>query len=157
MVWLVCGFAFVYGPRVAPEPEASDIPGRLFFVAEWLLVPGLSLLLCVIVTMSTRFLSREAFDGTRTPTSRFMEINLRVTQNTLEQVVLAVIAWFGLALTLPGERLGVIPVLAALFAVGRLLFWAGYQIDPVARAIGFGLSAVPTAVAMLWLAWRAVV
>jgi hypothetical protein len=106
--------------------------------------------------MSTRFLSPDAFDGTRTPKSRFMEINIRVTQNTLEQVVLAVIAWVGLAFTLAPERLGILPVLASLFGVGRLLFWVGYQIAPIARAIGFGLTAVPTAVAMLWLAWRAV-
>jgi hypothetical protein len=155
LVWLVCGLAFVYGPPVAPRPETSDIPGRVVFVAQWLLVPGLTLLLCVIVTMSTRFLSREGFDGTRTPASQFMEINLRATQNTLEQVVLAVIAWFGLALALPAERMGIIPVLAALFAIGRLLFWAGYQIHPSARAIGFGLTAVPSAVALVWLALRA--
>jgi hypothetical protein len=157
LVWLICGLAFVYGPSVAPGPESTDTPGRLVFVAQWLLVPGLTLLLCIVVTMSTRVLSQDAFDGTRTPKSRFMEINLRVTQNTLEQVVLAVIAWVGLALTLSAERLGILPVLAALFGVGRLLFWAGYQIDPIMRAVGFGLTAVPTAVAMLWLAWHAVV
>ena len=39
-------------------------------------------------------------------------------------------------------------------AVGRILFWIGYQIHPVARAIGFGLTAVPTAVAIVWLTWR---
>jgi hypothetical protein len=156
LVWIVCGLAVVYGPPVAPRPEISDLPGRLAFVAHWLLVPGLSLLLCVIVTMSTRFLSQDAFDGTRAPASRFMEVNLRVTQNTLEQVVLAVIAWFGLALALPAERLGMIPVLAALFAIGRVLFWFGYQIHPSARAIGFGLTAVPSAVALVWLALRAV-
>lgn len=156
LVWLICGLAFLYGPAVAPRPEIADIPARLAFAAQWLLVPGLTLLLCIVVTMSTRFLTQDAFDGTRTPASRFMEINLRVTQNTLEQVVLAVIAWVGLALALAPDRLGLIPVLAALFAIGRILFWVGYQMDPLARAVGFGLTAVPNAVALLWLAWRAV-
>jgi MAPEG family protein len=155
LVWLICGLAFVYGVPIAPRPETSDLPDRILFVAQWLLVPGVTLLICIIVTMSTRFVSQDAFDGMRAPASRFTEINLRVTQNTLEQVVLVVIAWGGLALALPAERLGVIPVLAALFAVGRLLFWAGYQIDPIARAVGFGLTAVAIAVARLWLAWRA--
>ena len=155
-VWLTCGLAFVYGVPLAPRPEVSDSLGRLVFAAQWLVVPGLMLLVCVLLTMSTRFVSQDAFDGTRTPSSRFMEINLRVTQNTLEQVVLAAIAWIGLSLALPAERLGAIPVLAALFAVGRILFWVGYQINPLARAIGFGLTAVPTAVAILWLAWRAI-
>jgi hypothetical protein len=146
----------VYGVPLAPRPEVGDVQGRLVFAAQWLIVPGLMLLASVMVTMFTRFVSRDAFDGTRTPGSRFLEINIRVTQNTLEQVVLAAIAWIGLALALPAERLGVIPVLAALFAVGRILFWVGYQIDPVARAIGFGLTLVPTAVALIWLAWRVI-
>ena len=154
-VWLACGLAFVYGVPRAPRPETSDALGRLVFAVQWLVVPGLILLVCTIVTMSTRFVSQDAFDGTRTPESRFMEINLRVTQNTLEQVVLAAIAWIGLALALPAEQLGAIPVLAALFLVGRALFWVGYQINPLARAVGFGLTAVPTAVAILWLAWQA--
>jgi hypothetical protein len=34
---------------------------------------------------------------TRTPSSHSFEINLRYNQNTLEQTVLAVIAWTGLA------------------------------------------------------------
>jgi MAPEG family len=155
-VVLVCALAYAYGPAVAPRPGASDIAARLAFGVAWLIVPGVILLACIMVTALSRLFSVEAFDGTRTPPSRFMEINLRVTQNTLEQSMLAAIAWCGLALALPAERLGIIPVLAALFAVGRILFWMGYQINPLARAVGFGITALPTAVALLWLAWRAV-
>ena len=156
LVFLVCTLAYVYGVPLAPRPADSDVSARLAFAVEWLAVPGVVLLAFILLTAIGRFFSVEAFDGTRTPASRFMEINLRVTQNTLEQCVLAVIAWCGLALALPAQRLGIIPVLAALFALGRILFWAGYQIHPLARAVGFGVTAVPTAVALLWLAWQAI-
>ena len=155
-VVLICALAYAYGPALAPRPEASDVAARLALGVEWLIVPGVMLLACIMLTAGSRFLSADAFDGTRTPASRFMEINLRVTQNTLEQCLLAMIAWFGLALALPAEQLGVIPVLAALFALGRILYWTGYQLHPLARAVGFGVTALPTAVALLWLAGRAV-
>ena len=96
----------------------------------------------------------DRIDGTPRPVSRFLQINLRVTRNTLEQAFLAVITWLGLAMTLPAERLTLIPVLAILFAAGRLAFWIGYQVSPAARAFGFGLTALPTAIALIVLAWQ---
>ena len=93
--------------------------------------------------------------SSRTSESPALEINLRYNQNTLEQVVLAAIAWTGLALALPHEQLALIPALAILFAAARALFWTGYLIAPGARAVGFALTFYPTVVAFFWLAARA--
>jgi hypothetical protein len=109
----------------------------------------------IALASSRRFFSQDGIDGSRTPESRSLEINLRYNQNTLEQAVLAAIAWSGLALTLPHERLGLIGMLAVVFTLGRALFWLGYLIAPWARAIGFGLTFYPTAVVFVWLAVRA--
>jgi hypothetical protein len=155
VIWVVCWIAYVYGPPLAPTPAAADVTARLAFAIEWLIVPGVLLLACTLVTMTYRlWTTKEALYGTRTPKSHFLEINLRVTQNTLEQSFLALIAWCGLAVALPADRLGIVPVLAVLFAAGRILFWIGYQYHPIARALGFGITAVPTAIAILWLAWQ---
>jgi uncharacterized protein involved in response to NO len=37
-----------------------------------------------------------------------------------------------------------VPVLAALFCAGRLLFWLGYERGAAARAVGFGLTFYPS-------------
>lgn len=150
---LICGLVYWFSPSLAPGPVDSSFGGRMQFLAPWLLIPALAVLACTIVTMLCRFFQADAFDGTRRPASSFLEINLRVTQNTLEQAFLAIAAWAGLALTLPASRLTLIPALAILFGIGRLLFWIGYQIDPAWRAIGFALTALPTMVALFWLAW----
>jgi hypothetical protein len=142
--------------RVAP-PQDDDDATRLAYAARWLLVPGLCLLAGIGAMANRRFFSDDAMDGTRTPLSHSLEINLRYNQNTLEQAALAAVAWMGLALVLPHDRLGLIGVLATVFAMGRVLFWTGYLIAPWARAIGFGLTFYPTVVALGWLAWRAVV
>ncbi len=138
----------------AMAPAADDTATRLAFALHWLLVPGLTLLIGVIVA-SRRGFYQDAIDGTRTPASHALEIGLRYNQNTLEQTVLAAIAWTGLALALPHAWLVLVPGMAVLFAVGRATFWVGYLIYPIDRAFGMVLTIVPTLGAYGWLAWRA--
>ncbi|HEY6620722.1 MAG TPA: MAPEG family protein [Steroidobacteraceae bacterium] len=137
-----------------PLPEGDDPGSRLAFAARWLLLPALALFAGIVVVANQRFFVADAIDGARTSQSRLIEITLRYNQNTLEQTVLAAIAWAGLALALPHERLSLIPAMAIVFIVGRALFWIGYLIAPAARALGLGLSAYPTFAALIWLAGR---
>jgi hypothetical protein len=140
---------------IAVALPLDDTAERLAFCAKWLLVPGFALLLGVGMVANRRFFTPDAIDGSRTPDSRSLEINLRYNQNTLEQTALVLIAWPLLALWLPADRLGLIPLLAVLFGVGRAAFWIGYLIAPWARAFGFALTFYPTVAAYVWLAIRA--
>jgi hypothetical protein len=136
-------------------PMSDDVQGRLAYVLTWLLLPGLALLIGVQAAARRGFY-RDAIDGTRTPLNHALEINLRYNTNTVEQVILAAIAWTGLALYLPDNLLPVIPVLAVVFFVGRITFFIGYLIQPIARAYGMVLTAFPTLIAYAWLTWRLV-
>ena len=136
-------FAFVTLP-------ADDSADRLVFVLRWLLIPGLALLAGVWIAGRRGFIP-DAIDGTRTPASHAFEINLRYNQNTLEQAVLAAIAWMNLGVALPQERLVLIPAMATLFGIGRAAFWIGYLINPMGRAFGMVLTVLPTIAAYLWL------
>jgi hypothetical protein len=138
------------GARPAGPVPTAD---RLALVARWMLVPGLCLLAGIGFTANRRFLDPAAIDGERQVPSRSFEINLRYNLNTLEQTVLAAIAWTGLALTLAPQDLGLVPALAGLFAVGRATFWIGYLLAPWARAYGLGLTAYPTFASLAWLTW----
>jgi hypothetical protein len=138
-----------------PVPDGDDAAARLAFAARWLLLPGFSLLAGIGMVANRRFFVPDAIDGSRTPENSALEINLRYNQNTLEQLVLAAIAWTGLALALPHDRLALIPALAILFAVARAFFWIGYLITPTARALGFALTFYPTVAAFVWLGVRA--
>lgn len=136
-----------------PLPGGDDTAARLAFVAHWLLLPGLCLFLGVAVVAKRRFFVADAIDGGESK-SRLIEIARRYNLNTLEQTVLAAIAWLGLALALPHAQLRLIPVMAISFLIGRVLFFAGYLIAPVGRAFGLGLTAYPSYAALIWLAWR---
>jgi hypothetical protein len=151
IVMLFSWAAFVFGPAMMPQPLAIDTASRLAYAVQWLLIPGLVLLVLTLTTAQYRFFNKPYIDGTRSDLPPFLEINLRTTQNTLEQTMLAVITWPALALMLPPERLGLIPVTSILFGAGRVMFWIGYQLHPLARIFGFALSSVPTALALLWL------
>lgn len=66
-----------------------------------------------------------------------------ILQNTLEQVVLAVPIHVALAV-LVAASVPLIVALAALFAIGRHLFWMGYARGAEARAFGFALTFYPS-------------
>jgi hypothetical protein len=151
---LVVWFAWTGPLHPMVSLPLDDTADRLTFVAKWLLVPGFALLVGIGMVANRRFFSSDAIDGTRQPESKALEINLRYNQNTLEQTVLVAIAWPLLAVLLPVSQLGLIPVLAVLFGVGRIAFWIGYLIAPWARAFGFALTFYPTVVAYVWIAWR---
>jgi hypothetical protein len=131
-------------------PSADDLATRLAFAVRWLIAPGCALLAGVF-NVSRRGFYPDAIDGTRTPASRGLEIGLRYNQNTLEQAVLAAIAWLGLAATVPHAGLAFIPAMAMLFVAGRATFWIGYLLLPTGLAFGMVMTALPTMVAYGWL------
>ena len=135
-------------------PPADDPATRLAFAVHWLLAPGCALLAGVQVAAGRGF-HPDAIDGTRTPKSHALEIALRYNRNTVEQTVLAAIAWLGLAVGLPHAGLAFIPAMAVLFVVGRATFWAGYLVYPTARAFGMVMTTLPTIVAYGWLLFDA--
>src|SRR5580698_11141461 len=75
-----------------PLPDGDDTPARLAFVAHWLLLPGLSLFLGVAIVANQRFFVADAIDGGESK-SRLIEIARRYNTNTVEQTLLAMIAW----------------------------------------------------------------
>lgn len=76
-------------------------------------------------------------------------------QNTLEQVVLAVPVHVTLAV-LVASSVPLTIALAALFAIGRLLFWIGYAKGARARAFGSALTFYPTLAGLLIAVFAAV-
>lgn len=83
-------------------------------------------------------------DGIRVP--------LAILQNTLEQVVLASIAYLAFAASAPAHLLPLLPLFAGLFLLGRLAFWIGYRHGATGRTFGYVLTFFPTLLLYLMLA-----
>ena len=108
----------------------------------------LSLVAAVARVANARFFSPEdiAGAGLSEPSTR-LRVPLAVLQNTLEQAVLAVGAHLALASLLDGAEMALIPLLVALFCIGRAAFWLGYSGGAARRAFGFGTTFYPTVAA----------
>ena len=70
-----------------------------------------------------------------------------VSQNTVEQAVIAGFAYA--ALTLVAGSAGAIALLVGCFSIGRVLFWTGNAQAAAARAFGFALTFYPSVLALL--------
>jgi hypothetical protein len=124
-----------------------DEPGaRLAWVAPWLLLPVLTLMISVMRVANHRFDTPEDIDGSGlTIGTPRIQILRAILQNTLEQTVMAAVTYLIWAVVMPHYWLRVIPVAALLFAVGRALFTIGYAQGAGGRAMGFGLTMYPNA------------
>jgi hypothetical protein len=138
---------------IAP-PFIDDQPGaRLAYALKWAVFAAVPFFAMIVAVGNARFLS-DAIDPTRRKEDPKMLINGRVADNTLQQLVLFLLGMLALSVTLPFERLGVIPAVSITFVVARIIFWVGYRIHPLYRAPGFSSVAYMNLfmfVAVFWM------
>lgn len=145
---LVMGAAVWLGPAiVVPTP---DIGGRLVQVLPWDLLVVVWLIAAVGILARHRFFTPQDIGGSGlTEGSETAKVQQAILQNTLEQTVLALAVHAIAAAAFPAGWLPLVPAAAVLFALGRLLFWAGYRRGAAARSLGFALTFYPSVVLFL--------
>ena len=88
-----------------------------------------------------RFFTPNDIDGSGlTQASAQAQVLQSIIQNTLEQSLLAAIAYTIWSVLMPGNLLSVVPLASIAFIVGRIMFIIGYSYGAPARALGFTLS-----------------
>lgn len=138
--WLLAGAIEV--PR-----GASSMAFRIGLGLAALIPAAIALASMLLAQMLLRF-ATGAFDPLAGQDSRLLQINQRVIGNTVEQLAVfapALLAWAAGAdaAAMPG-----VIALGMVFAAARLVFWVGYLIDPLARALGMAPSFVATLAAL---------
>lgn len=143
--------AYLWAPRDWLQlGVAPDVAERLAFALKWDIPLLIWLAGCVRQVSSGRFRSPADIRGSAFSTpSQAIAIKRAVLQNSLEQTVLALGAHLALAATLRGQELILIPILVALYLVGRVWFALGYARGAPGRAGGMVLTAGPTFAALL--------
>lgn len=149
-IFLVLGFYLF--PKF---DEYIDGITKLEIALLWNCLPLLNLAAGIYVLSVHRYLTTASnpLDGEE---SRAFKINVRYTQNTLEQVVLFCPSTIALSLIMNPEYLHIIPVLCILFFIGRFIFWLCYLKDPMLRSYGLSWSFAPSLLLPLYLAFRLV-
>ena len=133
------------------QPQSWEIADRLALVVKSTLLTAFPLIAAIIVVAAQR-LNPRYLDGKQAKPGSALDINARVAQNTLEQVVLYFIGLGSMSLYLVPKDAQTVPILATLFFIGRVLYWWGYHHNTYVRAFGFGLTFYPTVIVYGWLA-----
>lgn len=132
---------------VAPEALAlgDGLATRLRVGAGAALVPALVVAFQAGRIGALRFHDPDAIAGAARdlPGSPVSEARAALT-NSVEQAVIAMPVYAALALLLSPARLFAVPLLAALFAIGRAFFVRRYRSGAAARAFGFALTFYPS-------------
>lgn len=147
----VVGGVYVFVPPLE-MPTAGD---RVAFALRCAVFPALTLLVGILAVAQSRYES-DAIDPLARAERGALVVHGRYVANTLEQLVLHVIAMLGLAVDGTAVGLRLVPALTACFVAGRILFWMGYLRDPMKRAPGFAMTIHPTVLVLGYLALRAV-
>jgi hypothetical protein len=143
--------------RALPVPAGLELVGpRLGYALRWDALAALPFLAMIMAIGNARALG-PAIDPTLGAENRAMQINGRVAENTLQQLVLFLIGTLALAASLRPDQMGVIAAAAIVFVAARIVFWIGYRIHPLYRAPGFAATCylnIGLLVAALWLGFR---
>jgi len=144
---VVWGTALVWiGVTRVNLPIFSLVPTLAFAF----LGPGIVLLALIARLAQRRFFDDSLIDGAPYATGSAADIDARVLQNTVEQLVLAVALWPPIAYLMLGDGPGVMACLGIGFAIARAAFWIGYHASPPLRAFGFAATFYPTIIALIW-------
>ena len=122
--------------HVLPVPQIADTIGARLAYALGANVFAVIPLFVMIMTIGNERFFSDAIDPLRHAENRTMEINARVSQNTLEQNFFFLIGTLALSTIVPLQYLQIIWACAITFVIGRFLFWAGYHKNPLYRAPG---------------------
>ncbi|MFG1423108.1 MAPEG family protein [Roseixanthobacter liquoris] len=129
-------------PGVLGLNPAMDFGGRIAFTLKANILMFVWLAGCVGAVSRGRFYSPADIRGSAFGSpSPAIAVRAAVLQNSLEQTVLAFAAHLTLATLLRGPELVLIPLLVAVFLVGRVAFAFGYAKGASGRAFGMALTA----------------
>lgn len=123
----------------------DDVAARLSLWLACAALASLWLLVAVGRLAGHRFFTPEDIEGggltAGTDRAKLLQ---SLIQNTLEQALLAVVAYGAWLWLAPPGRQGLVVICAVYFAIGRLFFFAGYARGAPWRALGFTLTFYPT-------------
>lgn len=140
------------GVRVPPAADA-DAASRLAWVLRLMPLPAGLLLLQVGAVAAARLFTG-AFDPLHDIGGRAQRIGQRVLSNTVEQTAIFVPALLGAAVLAGPGQLPLLVLASGLFVAARLLFWAGYLIDPMYRAASMAATLNINAGLVAFGVWR---
>ena len=142
----VCAVIYYTVRNIPLDPETLLTPqDRLVFALRWLFISSLPILFAVLGVLNVRGTTKaiNPIDGNA---EHLVELPNRILRNHIEQFSLHALGVLALTTYLDENCMSDIPVLVAMFFIGRILFTIGYISSPDNRGFGFFITFMPTLV-----------
>ncbi|XP_054646575.1 uncharacterized protein LOC129189184 [Dunckerocampus dactyliophorus] len=133
-------YALYFYVHITP-PDCPDVASRVVFTLCCCVVAALPVLLAMLAGAACRFCSA-SFSWRESPPRRHTVQQLFVTAS-LELLFLYVVNLIVMAALLPQHELKLVPILVAMFMLGRLIYWASLNVCSSWRGFGSGLTVFP--------------
>jgi len=125
--------------RILPADVSGGLPERLALACAALLPAVCVLNLMIVVQMRLR-VRTGAVDPLAGRDDAWLQVNQRALTNTVEQLAGFVPALLALAAGVASGWMRFVVAAGLVFALARLVFWAGYLLGPLARAPGMAAT-----------------
>jgi hypothetical protein len=144
---VICTIVFVTGYVFIPSPIPHLVGAseRLMYTLR-LQAPALWLIVAMAGAVALKRRTTSTINPLDAESRHLVEVDNNVLRNTVEQFLTNAGLQLILSTYLTPGTMHVIPTLAGMFVVGRVLFWAGYRRSPIERALGLGITVLPTMV-----------
>jgi hypothetical protein len=120
-----------------PLPGMDSLGARMLFALKCCCLAVLFCLVTGVEAVAHERLSSPAFDPLADFETRRLRVNQRYLQNTLEQIVVFMVALFGLAAYCPsGSAMRAVLATTIVWVLARLGFWIGYHKSAAMRGLG---------------------
>lgn len=143
LAWVLSGSFLFAGWKLSVHFDWFAQTTQMQSLAYTLILPALSLVMGIGWAARTRFFQQD-IDGSDPDAGTPLDITRRYIQNTTEQLLVFTIAAICFSTLLPDISPSILPVFGLWFFMARMMFWIGYIISPMGRAIGFASTFHPT-------------
>jgi hypothetical protein len=141
---------------LSPPQDVTGLAERITYALRWNVIAALPFFIMIVSVANSRFLS-DAINPLALKENTAQIVNGRVTDNTLQQNFVFLVATLALSTVLSEAYLQVIPAMTIVFVLARVAFWIGYRKDPLLRAPGMAATAYLNLGALLTAAYLAFV
>ncbi|XP_068175995.1 uncharacterized protein [Antennarius striatus] len=144
MISLLCAAGILYAlyfyVPIKP-PDYSDTTSRIVFTLCCCVVATVPILLAMLMDAAWQFCTGSLH--LQEVSSRGQAVQKLFVSASLEQLLLYVLNLVVMAALLPQEQLKLVPILVAMFVLGRLVYWVSLNTCSSWRGFGSGLTVFP--------------
>lgn len=139
LLLLILYGGYYHAQSYIPVPQSSDLSIKLAYSLQFCGLTSVLTLIVAIAMVESKRATTSAINPLAGRESH-VQVDKNVLNNTVEQILIYVLASLILSIYLQPSEMRIIPLYTVVFVVGRVLFRIGYGIHPKYRLVGVEMN-----------------